>query len=150
MSEGLKLVLSIAVPTLISLIGAFVGWFVVLRKLPGELVNIRIKNAKEKSQALEEISEDAENAFLQSSEYRRKFQDALKEIEKLKEQIAELPELRKEVILLRCEQENYQNENKAYRQAYEETSAQIRKHGEEPARLPYIRKKDCAELVKGI
>ena len=129
--------------------GGILGFIAMSKKLPKELENMRIKNLKDKSDALEQINEDAEKAFSSTSDYRRKFQEALIEIDKLKTQIASLPEIVKKVAFLECEQENYKNENAAYRLAYENTCTQIRKHGEEPYPLPYIRRNDCAELVKG-
>jgi seryl-tRNA synthetase len=135
---------------LITLLGGALTFYAMYRKLPKELENMRIKNAKDKSDALEQINEDAEKAFISTSDYRRKFQEALLDIDKLKAQIADIPELRKKVAFLECEQENYKNENKAYRQAYENTCSQIKKYGEEPYPVPYIKRTDCAELVKGI
>jgi cell shape-determining protein MreC len=145
---AISLLITIAV-NLVTIGSGVIGFIALSKKLPGELENQRIKNAKEKSEALEKINEDAEKAFISTSDYRRKFQEALIEIDKLKTQIASLPELIEKVAFLECEQENYKNENAAYRLAYENTCAKMRKHGEEPYPLPYIRKKDCAELVKG-
>jgi gas vesicle protein len=130
--------------------GGILGFIAMSKKLPKELENMRIKNLKDKSDALEQINEDAEKAFSSTSDYRRKFQNALTEIETLKDQIKSLPELMKRIEFMECEQENYKNETKAYRQAYEFTCIQIRKHGEEPYPLPYINRKDCVKLVKGI
>lgn len=133
----------------VTIITGIIGFISLSKKLPGELESQRIKNAKERSDALEQINDDAEKAFMESSEYRRKFLVALEEIEVLKGQIKEISNLKARVAFLECEQENYKNENKAYMEAYENTCSQIRKHGEEPYPVPYIRRKDCSELVKG-
>jgi uncharacterized UPF0160 family protein len=149
MSEGtINLIITIAV-NFVTWGGGILAFYAMYRKLPKELENMKIKNAKEKSEALELINDDVERAFISTSDYRKKFQEALIEIDNLKKQIVELPELIKRIEFLECEQENSKNENAAYRQAYENTCAQIRKHGEEPYPVPYIKKSNCAELVKG-
>jgi len=144
----ISILITIAI-NLVALGGGALAFISTLRKLPRELENMRIKNAQEKSAALEQMNDDVERAFTSTSDYRKKFQEALTEIENLKKQIVGLPELIKRIEFLECEQENYKNENAAYRLAYENTCTQIRKHGEEPYPLPYIRRNDCADLVKG-